>query len=67
MCARSAAARISTNPAQLVVGDASTATFAFMWAGSGRTNAPWGRAMTECRASTPRDALLCLRISYRQR
>ena len=42
--------RIETDPAHLVVGDASTATFAFTWAGSGRTNQPWSRTQMECRA-----------------
>ena len=32
-----------------IVGDTSTATFAFTWTGSGRTNKPWSRAMMHCR------------------
>ena len=50
--------RIETDPAHLVVGDASTATFAFTWAGSGRTNQPWSRAQMECRAR-PTAAHVC--------
>lgn len=35
---------------QRIVGDTSTATFAFTWTGSGRTNKPWSTAMMHCRA-----------------
>lgn len=34
------------------MGDASTATFAFTWAGSGRTNWPWFKALMPCREQT---------------
>jgi hypothetical protein len=52
--------RIASDPAHIIVGDASTATFAFTWAGSGRTNTPWSAAMTACREGTCKQDKACI-------
>ncbi len=57
---RSAAVRIAADPAHVIVGDASTATFAFTWAGSGRTNTPWSRAVMACRETTCNNNNTCI-------
>lgn len=53
----SAAARLAPGE---VLGDTSYATFAFTWAGSGRTNWPWSRAMAVCRKEACKEDAACI-------
>jgi hypothetical protein len=54
-----AAARLVAEP-EAVMGDTSYATFAFTWAGSGRTNWPWSRAMATCRKEACKQDGACI-------
>lgn len=52
---KSAAARIEREP-DVIMGDSSAASFAFMWAGCQRTNTPFSEAMAACHGECGHDS-----------